>query len=134
MKIADVIIIAVVICITTGIVTSIIASVAKKFVNTVWLPYKNAVYDNDFSELLAILKLIINTEIEEYENDIFMSKSTISNSNFDQYYKDITSKIRKNISPAFEQQILKYISEKMLYTTIARSVKKYLTEKIHGTL
>lgn len=132
--ILNAIIIAITVCITVGIVASIISKTAEKFVNNVWLPYRNAVYDNDFSELLAILKLIINTEIEEYENDVFLSKQTISNANFDQFYKDINEKIRKNISPAFEQQMLKYVSEKMLYTTIARSVKKYLTEKIHGTL
>lgn len=132
--IVNAIIIAVTVCITVGIVASIITRAAERFVNTVWLPYKNAIYDNDFAELLSILKLIINTEIEEYENDVFMSKQTISNANFDQFYKDINEKIRKNISPSFEQQMLKYVSEKMLYTTIARSVKKYLTEKIHGTL
>lgn len=128
------IIIAVIVVISFGLIAAIAAATGKKFIKDVWLPYKNAVYDNDFSELLSILKLIINSELDEYENDIFTRKQTISNANFDQFYKDIVFKIRADISPQFEQQILKYISEKMLYTTIARSVKKFLTEKIHGTV
>lgn len=134
MTTANIIIGGIVVCVVAFIIVCLLYVVGSMFINNTWLPYKNAVYDNDFSELLAILKLLINSEIEEYETDVFLSKETISNSNFDHYYKDICKKIQSNLSPALEQQLLKYMSERMLYTTIARAVKKFLTEKIHGTL
>lgn len=134
MTTGNIIIGGLVVCGVTLFIVCLLYVVGTRFINNTWLPYKNAVYDNDFSELFTILKLLINSEIEEYETDVFQSKGTISNSNFDHYYKDICKKIQSNISPALEQQLLKYMSERMLYTTIARAVKKYLTEKIHGTL
>ena len=106
---------------------------ASRFFNKIYLPYKNAIYDSSFEELLFILKTIINTELEAYDNDIFLNKGSITNSNFDTFYKDITNKIIRNVSPKMIQQLTKYISNDMVYIIIARAVKKYLTEKISGT-
>jgi len=88
----------------------------------------------NFENLIGILGVIINTEIQEYENDIFLNKGAITNSNFDNYYYDITNRIIANISKTFEKRILAYMTREALYKYIARSVKNYLTSKINGTL
>ena len=53
---------------------------------------------------------------------------------FDNYYKDITGKIIKNISSDLIKHLSLYITEDMVYTIVARTVKKFLTEKISGTV
>ena len=104
------------------------------FFSLIYLPYKKKLVKLDFETALFILRTIINTELDAYENDIFLNKGSITNSNFDNYYKDITSKIIANVSPALIQQLSLYISEDMVYIIIARAVKKYLTDKITGTV
>ena len=103
------------------------------FYKRIYIPYKKELIDLDFDTSLSILKVIINTELDAYETDIFMNKGSITNSNFDNYYKDITGKIIKNLSPAIISHLSLYVTEDMIYVIIARSVKKFLTEKINGT-
>ena len=104
------------------------------FFKKIFLPYKKELIDLDFETALFILKTIINTELDAYENDIFMSKGSITNGNFENYYKDITSKIINNISADLLKHLSLYITEDMVYVIVARSVKKFLTEKITGTV
>lgn len=114
----------------TGILTLLVYLILKLIER-----YNNHKINNpSFENLIAILGVIINTEIQEYENDIFISKGSITNSNFDNYYYDITNKIINNISKDFEKRILAYMTKEALYKYIARSVKSYLTSKINGTL
>ena len=103
------------------------------FYMNIYLKYKKKNIYIDFETALAILKIIINTELDAYENDIFISKGSITNSNFDNYYKDITNKIIKSISTDLINYLSFYITEDMVYVIIARSVKKFLTDKINGT-
>lgn len=114
-------------------VMAILYFVAHHFYKRIYLPYKKELIDLDFDTALSILKVIINTELDAYETDIFMNKGSITNSNFDNYYKDITGKIIKNLSPALISNLSLYITEDMIYIIIARAVKKFLTEKINGT-
>ena len=103
------------------------------FYMNIYLKYKKKNVYIDFETALAILKIIINTELDAYENDIFISKGSITNSNFDNYYKDITGKVIKNVSPDLITYLSFYVTEDMIYLIIARSVKKFLTDKINGT-
>ena len=118
---------------TIAILTVLYISVYL-FFNRIYLPYKKKLIKLDFESALFILKTIINTELDAYENDIFSNKGSITNSNFDNYYKDITAKIIANVSPDIIQQLSLYISEEMVYVIIARAVKKYLSDKITGTV
>lgn len=125
---------ALIIIFTVAAILGIFYIATYYFYKKIYLPYKKELVDLDFDSALSILKIIINTELDAYENDIFMSKGSITNSNFDNYYKDITGKIVKNLSPALINHLSLYIREDMIYIIIARSVKKFLTEKINGTV
>ena len=116
---------------TIGIV---LYTLAYFFYKKILLPYRKQLVDLDFETSLFILKTIINSELDTYENDIFMSKGSITNTNFENYYKDITEKIIKNISPDLIRHLSLYITEDMIYVIVARAVKKFLTEKISGTI
>lgn len=100
------------------------------FYKKIYLQYKNSVFNTTFEELIVILKMIINSEIESYENDVFTSKGSLTNSTFDNFYKDICNKVVRDLSPEMVNQLSKYISEEMIYRIIAKTVKKYLSEKI----
>ena len=119
---------------TTAAIVAIIYVALYFFYKKIYLPYKKELVDLDFESALSIFKLIINTELDAYENDIFMNKGSITNSNFDNYYKDITTKIIAKLSPSLVKHLSLYINEDMIYIIIARSVKKFLTEKINGTV
>ena len=122
------------IILTTAIILAMLYFTAHNFYHRIYLGYKKKVFSLDFESALFILRTIINTELDAYENDIFSSKGSITNSNFDNYYKDLTTKIIKNVSPELLQQLALYITEDMVYVIIARAVKKFLTEKISGTI
>ena len=104
-----------------------------------YLVYKYASYTNQraeltFEECISILQLIINSELQSYEKDIFISKGSITNSNFENYYRDITGKIVNNLSDDLIDSFTYYITEDAIYTYIARAVKVFLTGKINGTV
>lgn len=130
----DLVATALVIVVTSAVIFYLIFLTAQNFYNRVYLPYKKELVELDFDSALSILRIIINTELDAYENDIFVNKGSITNSNFDNYYKDITNKIVNNLSPALIKHLSLYITEDMIYVIIARAVKKFLTEKINGTL
>lgn len=118
---------------TFALLVSILFAFIVKFYNEVYIPSKrNSILS--FESSLTVLQVIIETELNAYETDIFSTIGNITNQNFENYYKDITSKIIDNLSPDFIKNITLYISEDALYKIIARSVKKYLTEKISGVI
>ena len=118
---------------TFALLVSILFAFIVKFYNEVYIPSKrNSMLS--FESSLTVLQVIIETELNAYETDIFSTIGNITNQNFENYYKDITSKIIDNLSPDFIKNITLYISEDALYKIIARSVKKYLTEKISGVI
>lgn len=83
-----------------------------------------------FSDLMDILKGIIAIEIDLYETNIFKDREGITNSNFDNFYKDMCESIEKNISEEFMNEITKYVTIDFVYTLIARKIKVYLTSKV----
>lgn len=106
---------------------------ACMFFKFIYTPYKLKTTKISFSELLTVLNATINTELELYEKDVFKTKGALLNSNFDNYYMDITTNIIKKLSPTFFMQMKIYLTEEAVAEVIARTVKIYLTEKIDGT-
>lgn len=89
---------------------------------------------DEFLGLLTILSSQIQSELDSYEKDIFENKGSITNNNFDRYYRDLTSRIIKNINPNMIKDLSYYYTEEAVYRFIGRSVRDYLVSKISGTL
>lgn len=94
------------------------------------MKFQNNIEDTDFTTLLAILHSIINLELELYDSDVFSNAYSINNSQFENFYKDLCSNIRNNISDDYMREMTKYIKEDAVIKIISRNVKKYLTDKI----
>lgn len=84
-----------------------------------------------FNDTFSILNIIINSEFEEYERDVFTKKDSITNSNFEAFYTDLSKKIIDDISDFELEQLTLYIPETAVYKFVARRVKEYLTSKIY---
>lgn len=96
--------------------------------------YKMTVSEVSFQELLIALNAAIQTEFELWEKDVFVDKKAITNSNFDNYYMEITNQIIKSLSPIFFVNIGKYISEEAVVSIIGRKTKEFLVSKVNGTV
>ena len=96
--------------------------------------YKITISDVSFQELLVALNAAINTELELWDKDVFINKGSITNSNFDNFYLEITDHIIKSLSPIFFLNISKYITEDAVITIIGRKVKEFLANKIEGSI
>lgn len=96
--------------------------------------YRTITSEVSFQELLLALNAAINTEIELWEKDVFVNKQAITNSNFENYYVDISDHIIKSLSPVFFINMGKYITEDAVITIIGRRVKEYLSGKVSGTV
>ena len=90
--------------------------------------------EKSFLELVQILSLIINSEIDKYEKDIFKDSGLMSNAVFENRYREITTIILDSISPSFMNQLTEYITEATVVRYVARSVKEYLSKKVIGTV
>lgn len=88
----------------------------------------------EFINLLNILSTLIKTELDAYDQDIFENKGSITNNNFDRYYKDLTQRVLKNISPNIIEGLSYYYTEEAIYRFIGRTVRDYLVSKINGTM
>ena len=88
---------------------------------------------NEFIGLLTVLSSQVQTEIDTYDEDIFINKGSITNNNFDNYYQDLTHRVIDNISPSMIDQLTQYYTEEAIYKFIGRSVRDYLVSKINGT-
>lgn len=92
--------------------------------------YRNAVRVSDYSTLIGVLKSIIMQEIELYEKDVFENRATITNANFDNYYKELSNRIISFISPQLIRELEYYITYDCIITLVARSVKIYLSSRV----
>lgn len=107
---------------------------ALLFLGIVWvlfrkiLPkYKITVSDVTLNELLIALNAMINTELELWKNDVFNdNKGVANNSQYENYYHEITGKILDSISPIFFDNIEKYITSEAVVSIIGRRVKNFL--------
>lgn len=92
--------------------------------------YKVKVSDVSFQELLLALNAAIQTELDIWERNVFVNKQAITNSNFENYYNEISVHIAKSLSPTFYLNISKYISEDAVISIIGKKTREYLTGKI----
>lgn len=81
-----------------------------------------------FDDAWASLTLIVKSEIELYENNVFEKRKAITNANFENFYKDLSNRIIKHISPTLMNSLTIYITEEAVYRYIARTVQSYLTQ------
>lgn len=89
---------------------------------------------DSFQELIIALNIAIQTELDLWEKDVFIDKNAITNSNFENYYHEITDHILKSLSPFFFKKMSQYITEDAIISIIARKTKEYLVSKINGTV
>lgn len=92
--------------------------------------YRKKSHQGEFGELFAILQTVVKSEIELYERDIFENQRGVNNSNFENFYKDLCNRIITRLSPQFMREITYYVTEDMVISMIARTVKEYLVSKI----
>ena len=96
------------------------------------IPYRLTVSEASFQELLLALNAAIQTELDLWEKDVFVNKGSITNSNFDNFYYEITDHIIKSLSPIFFKKMTQFISEDAIYSIIGRKVKEFLTTKVNA--
>lgn len=96
--------------------------------------YKMTISDVSFQDLLLALNAAIQTEFDLWEKDVFVNKGSITNSNFENYYNEITYHIINSLSPIFFVNMGKYITEDAIISIIGRKTKEYLTSKITGAI
>ena len=101
--------------------------------NRILIPYRLTVSDTSFQELLLALNAAIQTELDLWEKDVFANKNALTNSNFENFYYEITDHIIKSLSPIFFKKMTQYISEDAIISIVGRKVKEYLTGKINGS-
>ena len=87
-----------------------------------------------FEEAFTVLGVIIQSELQVYDTDVFLGRGGITNSNFETYYEDISKKIIAKISPDSIKELQHYITEDAIYIYVARRVRAYLTEQINPAL
>lgn len=89
---------------------------------------------DDFAGCMTILNVIIQVEFDLYNNDIFNKKEAITNTNFENFYNDLTHRIISNIPDDFINRMSSYYTADAIYAYIARRCKVFLSEKINGTM
>jgi len=101
------------------------------FFRYIYTPYKLRTAPTDMNDLLSLLYTVVNSEIEVYENDVFNDLKAINNSNFENFYNDITKNIMNSLSEEFFIKMRYYLNDEAVASIIARRVKSYLSEKIY---
>ena len=119
--------------ITSSWVAILIFLIVYVIFNRILIPYRLTVSDTSFQELLLALNAAIQTELDLWEKDVFANKNAITNSNFENFYYEITDHIIKSLSPIFFKKMTQYISEDAIISIVGRKVKEYLTGKINGS-
>lgn len=89
---------------------------------------------DEYAGYLSVLNAIIQTEFDAYDQDIFSHKGSITNSNFDNYYKQLCNTIINNLNPGFIDQLGQIYTKDAIYGLIARRVKVFLTGKINTVI
>lgn len=119
--------------ITTWIAICVIV-VAYIICDKILCKYTLTTSSDSFQELVLTLNIAIQTELDLWEKDVFVDKNAISNSNFENYYHEITTHILKSLSPIFFKKISQYITEDAVISIVGRKTKEYLVSKINGTV
>lgn len=120
--ITAIIIVAVLICIYL---------LASSFVNKVLVPYKYKTFNLSTEELFQSLDIVVKNEIDMFEKSVFENGGKLlNNQTFDNYYKEICTRIVEDLSEEFLNKFEYYMDRKSLIRFITRLVRSYLSEKI----
>lgn len=93
--------------------------------------YKISTSDVSFQELLLALNAAINTELELWKDDVFVDhKGIATNSQYENYYSEISMTIVNSLSPTYFENMEKYISQQAVVSIIGRRVKNFLNEQV----
>lgn len=98
------------------------------FYRFIFSRYKYISTTLSFDDAWASLTLIVKSEIELYENNVFEKRKAITNANYENFYKDLSNRIIKHISPILMQSLNIYITEEAVYRYISRTVQNYLAQ------
>lgn len=107
-------------------------SLSYIFSNYILIPYKRSIRKLPLNELLNLLQFYINNEIELYESSVFngLTNGIYTNAQFENFYKDITTKTVDAIPDDFIKQFDGLITEEYIVSIISRQTKIYLQNKI----
>ena len=120
----------IILILVAAILLLVVFCLAATFLSMLRKREKNRLEDLPFEDLMAVLSLIINTELAEYDNELLIGNRPISNQNFDKFYDDITHKILDNISDELMDALASYTTTDNVIRIIARRTKAYLRDKI----
>ena len=127
-----IIVIASAIILTLGVVLSEVYLFVKILTKKIIIPYKRYTADLSMTELLTALNAVIENQIAIYEKSIFEggAKSIASNTQFDNYYKDLCQRIVDDLSPDFFERMSFFMKKEAVIALICRTVKTYLSDHI----
>ena len=100
----------------------------------IYRKYKFGTENADFETLMSVLNVIVHTEIDLYEKNIFDTKGGLTPQNFENYYDDIVHNIVKSLSSEFYTKMENYITKEAVVAYICRNVKEYLQTKVNGSI
>lgn len=119
------------IIIIMAVAALIFAITATYFINKVYVPMKYKTMNLTTEEMFSELSLIIQNEINLYEKSVFENGGKfLDNRAFENYYRDICSKIGEDIPPDFYERFQYYMTPDAINKFIARVVRSYLEQKI----
>jgi len=118
------------------IILTLLLSLVSTFIfyKFIYTPHKLMTVSSTLPELLITLNTIINTEFTLYEKNVFTTKGTLTNANFENFYKDITNNVINSLSNDFFIKIGYYIKQEAVVSIICRNVKDFLVEKINTNI
>lgn len=101
-------------------------------INKILIPYKRSTADLSMPELLTALNAVIENQTAIYEKSIFEggNKPIASNTQFDNYYKDLCKRILDDLSPEFFDRMSFFMKKEAVVALICRTVKVYLTDHV----
>ena len=104
---------------------------AYVFYKFIYTPHKVISTTSTLTELLVTLNTVINTEITLYERNVFSTKGALTNSNFENFYRDIVNNVINSLSDDFFVKMGFYLKPDAVVSIICRNVRDYLVEKVN---
>lgn len=100
------------------------------FYRFIYAPYKYSLLNNDFEELITILNIIMNTQIDVYEKNVFSKRKGLTNATYENYFREISIDIYNALPKKFFKKMESFLTEDAVMTLISRRVRDYLIEKM----
>lgn len=112
-------------------ISAVILITSYLFYNYIYNYYKIVTKEESFEELLLVFKLIIQTKLQDYDDNVFKKKKALDNASFENYYNSICAEIQGSISPELMYKLEFYMTEDALYELIASTVNIFVTERVN---